>query len=390
MHVETHSCSKAASSIGQANAQQPLHLCLMSSQSQASRQGKGKLLQDFLTPALHGAVCAFAPLQVVALKTEVCWLVRLCLCHKQAWAGSKLLWLLVQTLLLSEYCLAAKTGYHTCDVKFLCTCPALAVRCVHFPRRWTRAQKGADRLVALCRTATHGDVCKHRLTMTRFWAGVHVLNGTPKRYCTAAVKSLLTARVLLQHKPESECCAWCKWRWGQPVSAEEHAHLLLWSWPLPLKRLVPLAARLWKKQVCEARKLVSPNSQVRGCPAGKIHRKRYPDRVKPSGKTGQLSCLVSTFLSKAASRKQWLFTQGVAKACCLDKLASDRGWAWSVSKPLILVQPLAEAHLAHCTACAEKIARVWPLIPNDFDCDCWLRQPFASILYCAWLEFESG
>ena len=30
------------------------------SQSQASRQGKGKLLQDFLTPALHGAVCASA------------------------------------------------------------------------------------------------------------------------------------------------------------------------------------------------------------------------------------------------------------------------------------------------------------------------------------------
>ena len=80
-----------------------------------------------------------------------------------------------------------------------------------------------------------------------------------------------------------------------------------------------------EKQVCEARKLVSPNSQVRGCPAGKIHRKRYPERVKPSGKTGQLSCLVSTFLSNAASRKQWLFTQGVAKACCLDKLASDRG-----------------------------------------------------------------
>jgi len=88
---------------------------------------------------------------------------------------------------------------------------------------------------------------------------------------------------------------------------------------------VPQAARLWLKQVSEARKLVSANSQVRGYPAGKIHRKQYPVKVKPSGKTGQLSCLVSSFLSKAASRKQWLFTQGVAKACCLDKLASDRG-----------------------------------------------------------------
>ncbi len=105
--------------------------------------------------------------------------------------------------------------------------------------------------------------------------------------------------------------------------ADEPAHLLLR--PLPLKTLVPQAARFWLKQVSEARKLVSANSQVRGCPAGKIHRKQYPVKVKPSGKTGQLSCLVFTFLSKAASRKQWLFTQGVAKACCLDKLASDRG-----------------------------------------------------------------
>ncbi len=64
---------------------------------------------------------------------------------------------------------------------------------------------------------------------------------------------------------------------------------------------MPQAARLKLKQVSEADKLVSANSQVRGCPAGKIHRKRYPVNVKPSGKTGQLSCLVSGFLSKAAS-----------------------------------------------------------------------------------------
>ncbi len=40
-----------------------------------------------------------------------------------------------------------------------------------------------------------------------------------------------------------------------------------------------------------------------------IDRKQYPVKVKPSGKAGQLSCLVSSFLSKAASRKQLLFTQ---------------------------------------------------------------------------------
>ena len=58
--------------------------------------------------------------------------------------------------------------------------------------------------------------------------------------------------------------------------ADEHAHLLLG--PLPRKALVPLAARLWLKQVSEARKLVSANGQVRGCPAGKFHRKQHPVR----------------------------------------------------------------------------------------------------------------
>jgi hypothetical protein len=43
---------------------------------------------------------------------------------------------------------------------------------------------------------------------------------------------------------------------------------------------VTVAARL--KQVSETGKLVSANSQVRGCPAGKIHRKRYPVKVKHS------------------------------------------------------------------------------------------------------------
>ena len=72
-------------------------------------------------------------------------------------------------------------------------------------------------------------------------------------------------------------------------------------------------------------KALSANGQFRGCPAGKFHRKQYPVKVIPSGKIGQLSCLVSTFLSRAASRKQRLFTPEAAKACCLDKLPSDRG-----------------------------------------------------------------
>ena len=90
---------------------------------------------------------------------------------------------------------------------------------------------------------------------------------------------------------------------------------------------MPLAARLWLKQVSEARKLVSANGQVRGGPAGKFHRKQYPVKGMTSGKTSQLSCLVPTFVSRAANRKQRLSVLEAAKACCLDKLASDRGRA---------------------------------------------------------------
>ena len=87
---------------------------------------------------------------------------------------------------------------------------------------------------------------------------------------------------------------------------------------------MPLAARLWLKQVSEARKLGSADCEVRGCPAGKFHRKQSPVKVLPSGRIGQLSCPVSIFLSRAASRKQRLLTLEAAKACCLDKLASDK------------------------------------------------------------------
>ena len=60
----------------------------------------------------------FVYLQVVALKTEGCCLLRLCLCYKQAWAGSKLLCLVckVKALLIPDYCFAAKSGYHTWEL----------------------------------------------------------------------------------------------------------------------------------------------------------------------------------------------------------------------------------------------------------------------------------
>ena len=73
---------------------------------------------------------------------------------------------------------------------------------------------------------------------------------------------------------------------------------------------MPLAARLWLKQVSEARKLVSANGQVRGCPAGKFHRKQYPVKVIPSGKIGQLSCLVSTFQQSSKQEAAAVYTRG--------------------------------------------------------------------------------
>ena len=87
---------------------------------------------------------------------------------------------------------------------------------------------------------------------------------------------------------------------------------------------MPLAARLWLKQVrheswCQptvrSEAAQQANGQVRGCPAGKFHRKQYPVKVITFGKIGQLSCLVSTFLSRAASRKQQLFTLEAASLC---------------------------------------------------------------------------
>ena len=66
---------------------------------------------------------------------------------------------------------------------------------------------------------------------------------------------------------------------------------------------MPLAARLWLKQVSEARKLVSANGQVRGCPAGKIHKKQYPVKVIISGRTGQLSCLVTCFCQQSSKQE---------------------------------------------------------------------------------------
>ena len=69
----------------------------------------------------------------------------------------------------------------------------------------SNTERCAGRLVALCRTSTHGDVCAYS---DAFLSRGTRLNGTYERYCTtAAVKSLLTVRVLLQQKPESECCA---------------------------------------------------------------------------------------------------------------------------------------------------------------------------------------
>ena len=48
-------------------------------------------------------------------------------------------------------------------------------------------------------------------------------------------------------------------------------------------------------------------------------------KVNACDRTDWLSCLVSNFLSTAPGKKQQLFAQEVAEACCLHKLSSDRG-----------------------------------------------------------------
>ena len=110
---------------------------------------------------------------------------------------------------------------------------------------------------------------------------------------------------------------------------------------------MPLAARLWLKQVSEARKLVSANGQVRGCPAGKFHRKQYPVKVIPSGKIGQLSCLVSTFSAE----------QQAGSSGCLHQ-RQQRLAAWT-SFPLTEVEPDQSASL--CFQCNHLQSLTWDL-----------------------------
>ena len=178
-----------------AGAVSSLRLRLHQSQSQASRQGKGKLLQDFLTPALHGAVCAsvsgstenrglltsqallvsqaslgrqqafVAPCANVAVIRILLgcqnWIPHLrvvdfCHVHKStqsiaAYASSARASLELGDLLLPLLC--CKVPVHLSS-----TCGALRP---FFAAVNSNSEMCAGRLVALCRTATHGDVCAY-------------------------------------------------------------------------------------------------------------------------------------------------------------------------------------------------------------------------------------
>jgi len=47
-----------------------------------------------------------------------------------------------------------------------------------------------------------------------------------------------------------------------------------------------------------------PKSQVRSCPAGTNRREQYPVKFRPSVKSGQLSCLASTYFSQQSSKQE--------------------------------------------------------------------------------------
>ena len=78
----------------------------------------------------------------------------------------------------------------------------------------------------------------------------------------------------------------------------------------------------------------------------KIDRQQFLTLVIVSARTGatttigQLSNVVSSFVSKGVCRQQQPFAQKATKACCLPRLACDTSRACAVSTPLFAVKLL--------------------------------------------------
>ena len=161
-------------------------------QSQASRQGKGKLLQVFSTQASHGAVCASASASTenrCLLTSQALLVPRASLGRQQAFvafvqsaAVTRLLlccqnWILhlravdlhKSTQSIASYASSALACLELRDLLLflLCckrpmqlynTCGALRPLSAAVS---SNPERCAGRLVVLCRTSTHGDVCAY-------------------------------------------------------------------------------------------------------------------------------------------------------------------------------------------------------------------------------------
>ena len=156
---------------------------------------EGQFLQEFLTPALHGAVCASASGSTEnrgLLTSQAVPVSQASLGRQQAFVapGANVNAAVIRILLgcqnwiphLRAVDFAMYTSQHRvsllkplalwqaldletcfypcCVVKFLCTCPALALRPLSAAVNLT-SERCAGKLVALCRTATHGGVCAY-------------------------------------------------------------------------------------------------------------------------------------------------------------------------------------------------------------------------------------
>ena len=76
------------------------------------------------------------------------------------------------------------------------------------------------------------------------------------------------------------------------------------------------------------------------------------------------------FLQQSNSQAARPVSQEDAEACCLNKLAFDRGRAYSVSKLLFSMQPVESAQQCSGLTISVNFGRVWCLLTSTWAADC--------------------
>ena len=117
----------------------------------------------------------------------------------------------------------------------------------------------------------------------------------------------------------------CPWRCV--TARQDNWRTLLCSSRPPRKANVAPGKCRSRVQVSHTILVVKTGVQLESMPVRKRLRQQYPALTMVCVKTGQLSTVLSSFDSKAMAWKQQQFAHEATKACCLHKLASDRGRA---------------------------------------------------------------